>query len=148
MEWFCISYGSRLSQQLLLTLLEVSTTAHAFCTLATYFVWWSKPLNVAVPTLLREKDAQEMYALLKCSDSERAGPGQIWADLQYSPQQSNSTDCFIYCEEEQEFRGAESEEREGDLEEKATDSGITSGGYIKVHTAPCEYELAAAAAAR
>ena len=68
--WFCISCSSRLFQQLPLTLLEVSTVAHAFCTLATYFVWWSKPLNVAVPTLLREKEAQEVYALLKCSDSE------------------------------------------------------------------------------
>ena len=68
--WFCISCGSRLFQHLPLTLLEVSTAAHAFCTLATYFVWWSKPLNVAVPTLLREKEAREVYALLKCSDSE------------------------------------------------------------------------------
>ena len=68
--WFCISCGSRLFQHLPLTLLEVSTAAHAFCTLATYFVWWAKPLNVAVPTLLREKEAQEVHALLKCSDSE------------------------------------------------------------------------------
>ena len=68
--WFCISCGSRLFQHLPLTLLEVTTAAHAFCTLATYFVWWSKPLNVPVPTLLRDKEAQEVYALLKCSDSE------------------------------------------------------------------------------
>ena len=68
--WFCISCGSRLLQRLPLTLLEVSTAAHAFCTLATYVVWWSKPLNVAEPTILREKEAQEVYALLKCLDSE------------------------------------------------------------------------------
>ena len=70
--WFCISCGSRLFQRLPLTLLEVSTAAHVLCTLATYFVWWSKPLNVPVPTLLRESEAQEVYALLKCSDSEYA----------------------------------------------------------------------------
>jgi hypothetical protein len=68
--WFCTNCASRLSQGLPLTLLEVSTAAHAFCTLLTYFVWWSKPLNVAAPTLLREKEAREVYALLKCSEEE------------------------------------------------------------------------------
>ena len=68
--WFCTNCASRLFQRLPLSLLEVSTAAHAFCTLLTYFVWWSKPLNVAMPTLLREKGAQEVYALLKCSDDE------------------------------------------------------------------------------
>ena len=67
---FCTSCASRLFQGLSLSLLEVSTAAHAFCTLLTYFVWLSKPLNIAAPTLLREKDAQEVYALLRCSDAE------------------------------------------------------------------------------
>ena len=64
--WFCTNCASRLFQRLPLSLLEVSTAAHAFCTLLTYFVWLSKPLNVASPTLLREKEAREVYALLKC----------------------------------------------------------------------------------
>ena len=68
--WFCTNCASRLFQGLPLSLLEVSTAAHAFCTLLTYFVWWSKPLNVAMPTLLRDKEAREVYALLKCSDDE------------------------------------------------------------------------------
>ena len=68
--WFCTNCASRLSQRLPLSLLEVSTAAHAFCTLLTYFVWWSKPLNVAAPTIMREKGAREVYALLKCSDDE------------------------------------------------------------------------------
>jgi len=67
---FCTNCASRLFQGLPLSLLEVSTAAHAFCTLLTYFVWLSKPLNIATPTLLREKDAQEVYALLKCSREE------------------------------------------------------------------------------
>jgi len=33
-------------------------------------MWSLKPLNIATPTLLREKDAQEVYALLKCSHEE------------------------------------------------------------------------------
>ena len=68
--WFCMNCASRLLQHLPLSLLEVSTAAHAFCTLLTYFVWWSKPMNVATPTLLREKEAREVYALLKCSSYE------------------------------------------------------------------------------
>ena len=68
--WFCTNCASRLFQGLPLSLLEVSTAAHAFCTLLTYFVWWSKPINVAAPTLMREKEAREVYALLKCSREE------------------------------------------------------------------------------
>ena len=68
--WFCTNCASRLFQRLPLSLLEVSTAAHAFCTLLTYFVWWSKPINVATPTLLREKEAREVHALIKCTDEE------------------------------------------------------------------------------
>jgi hypothetical protein len=68
--WFCTNCASRLFQRFPLSLLEVSTAAHAFCTLLTYFVWWSKPINVAAPTIMREKKAREVHALLKCSDEE------------------------------------------------------------------------------
>src|SRR5258706_1375914 len=68
--WFCTNCAARLFQGLPLSLLEVSTAAHAFYTFLTYFVWWSKPINVATPTLLRDKDAREVYALLKCSGDE------------------------------------------------------------------------------
>ena len=68
--WFCTNCVSRRTQGLPLSLLEVSTAAHAFCTLLTYFVWWSKPSNVAAPTLMREKGAREVFALLKCYDHE------------------------------------------------------------------------------
>jgi hypothetical protein len=68
--WFCTNCASRLFQGLPLSLLEVSTAAHALCTLLTYFVWWSKPFNVPAPTIMREKEAREVYALLKCSDDE------------------------------------------------------------------------------
>ena len=68
--WLVISCGSRLHQHLPLTLLEVSTAARAFCTVVIYVVWQLKPMNVAVPTILREREDQEVYALLKCSDPE------------------------------------------------------------------------------
>ena len=68
--WFCTNCVSRLSQGLPLTLLEVSTAAHSLCTLLTYFVWWSKPVNIPTPTFLVGKEAREVYALLKCSENE------------------------------------------------------------------------------
>jgi hypothetical protein len=68
--WFITNCASRLHQGLPLSLLEVFTAAHAICTLLTYFVWWSKPVNVAAPTFMREKEAREVYALLKCSLDE------------------------------------------------------------------------------
>ena len=67
---FCMSCASRVSQGLPLSLLEVSTVAHSICTLLTIAVWWSKPINVAAPTIMREKAAQEVHALLMCSDIE------------------------------------------------------------------------------
>ena len=66
--WFCTDCISRLIQRLPLSLLEVSTAAHAFCTLLTYFVWWSKPLNIAEGTLMKGEGAREVHALLTCSE--------------------------------------------------------------------------------
>jgi len=68
--WFCTNCASRRFQVLPLSLLEVTTAAHAFCTLITYIVWWPKPLNIAAPTFMKEKEALEVYALLKCSHVE------------------------------------------------------------------------------
>jgi len=68
--WFCVNCASRLIQHLPLSLLEVSTAAHGLCTLLTYFVWWSKPLNVAEGTAMKGKAAQEVHALLMCSKVE------------------------------------------------------------------------------
>ena len=75
--WFCTNCASRLIQRLPLSLLEVSTAAHAFCTLLTYIVWWSKPTNVARPTIMRGTQAREVYALLRCSDAEYAAASTI-----------------------------------------------------------------------
>ena len=67
---FCMNCLSRLVQHLPLTLIEVSTAAHAICILLTYIVWLPKPKNVPVPTILRGEEAEEVYALLKCSPEE------------------------------------------------------------------------------
>jgi hypothetical protein len=67
---FCMNGASRLMQGLPLSLIEVSTAAHAFCTLLVYLVLWTKPLNIAEGTVLNRKGAEEVHALLACSDNE------------------------------------------------------------------------------
>ncbi|KAI3611655.1 hypothetical protein WG66_007704, partial [Moniliophthora roreri] len=69
--WFCTNCASRLGQGLPLSLLEVSTVAHGLCTLVTYVLWWSKPLNVAEPTTISGEHAQQACALMTmCSTKE------------------------------------------------------------------------------
>ncbi|MCJ1437410.1 hypothetical protein MMC27_006797 [Xylographa pallens] len=51
--WFCVQCISRIAQGLPISLLEVNTAAHAICTLLIYLLWWSKPLDVEEPTLLK-----------------------------------------------------------------------------------------------
>jgi len=68
--WFCADCISRLIQHLPLSLLEVSTAAHAVCTLLTYWVWWSKPLNIAEGTPMKGNGVQEVYTLLMRSEGE------------------------------------------------------------------------------
>ncbi|PSR77131.1 hypothetical protein PHLCEN_2v8039 [Hermanssonia centrifuga] len=62
--WFCINCISRLAQRLPLSLLEVTTVAHAFCTFFTYLLWWHKPLNIREPTLISGDRAREACAYM------------------------------------------------------------------------------------
>lgn len=50
--WFCLSSLSRIIQGLSLSLLEVTTLAHVFCSFASYVLWWHKPYNVREPTVI------------------------------------------------------------------------------------------------
>ena len=60
--YFCISCISRWAQSLPVTLLEVSTFAHAICAIATCCVWWKKPFDVAEPTVISGVHADEVVA--------------------------------------------------------------------------------------
>ena len=71
---------------------------------------------------------------------EHTGLGQTWVELQHFFQQNTSTDPFIYCEEEEELRGEESNEHPRYLKEKATGSGVTFTGYVEVQSAPYAYD--------
>ena len=98
--WFCINCICRLIQHLPLSLLEVSTIAHAVCTLLTYFTWCSKPLNIAEGTIIKGEEAQRVYkevgrdkfrtyGRIMAVDSNRTEPSQqeraIYAIMAVSP---------------------------------------------------------------
>jgi len=68
--WFCTSCISRLANSLPLSLLEVSTVAHAICTLITYALWWNKPHGIDKPTSIRGERAREALALMRMASAE------------------------------------------------------------------------------
>ena len=69
----------------------------------------------------------------------------MWVELEHFLQQSTSPDPLIYCQVEQDLWCEESKDHPGHLEEKATDGGVTSGGYVEVQSAPYAYEQGAEA---
>ncbi|KAJ3774221.1 hypothetical protein FB446DRAFT_489980 [Lentinula raphanica] len=81
-SFFLIDCIARTAQGLPITLLEVTTVAHALCSLLAYLFWWSKPLNVDRPVFIRGKEAQEMCALMCMTSTYRhyflAGYLMIW----------------------------------------------------------------------
>ncbi|KAF8424130.1 hypothetical protein EV426DRAFT_600672 [Tirmania nivea] len=62
--WIIIDCISRTVSNLPLTLLEVNTVAHVLCAFAIYSLWWDKPLNVFVPTVLAEEWARPIAAFM------------------------------------------------------------------------------------
>ena len=76
-SWFCFNCASRLVEKPSFTLLEVTTAAHCFCTLLTYFVWWSKPFNIVMSTPMHGQKAIEVHALLSCTPGEYRRASEI-----------------------------------------------------------------------
>ena len=56
--YFCVSCVMRRVARLPLSLLEVTTLAHALCALCTYAVWWTKPLDILEPTIITSEGAE------------------------------------------------------------------------------------------
>ena len=59
----------------------------------------------------------------------------MWMELQHFLQQNTSRDPLIYCKIEQDLRREEGDNHPRHLEEKATDVGVTPGGYVEVQSA-------------
>ncbi|KZW01080.1 hypothetical protein EXIGLDRAFT_693833 [Exidia glandulosa HHB12029] len=88
--YFCGSCAARLSQDLPLTLLEITTFAHSLCTLFAYALWWYKPQDVGEPTLISGERARELCALMFMSTNPESyyplglGRSHFWpAELEY-----------------------------------------------------------------
>ncbi|EIM79895.1 uncharacterized protein STEHIDRAFT_21373, partial [Stereum hirsutum FP-91666 SS1] len=50
--WFCTQIIARAIQNLPISLLELTTLAHAFCMIAVYLLWWDKPFEVQEPVII------------------------------------------------------------------------------------------------
>jgi hypothetical protein len=50
--WFVIQVVGRLATGYAISLLEITTFAHALCCLVVYFLWWGKPMCIEVPSLI------------------------------------------------------------------------------------------------
>ncbi|KAJ3995891.1 hypothetical protein F5050DRAFT_215211 [Lentinula boryana] len=81
-SFFVIDCIARKLQGLPITLLEVTTVAHALCSLLAYVCWWSKPLSVNQPAFIRGKEARETCALMCMASTGRyyflAGYLMVW----------------------------------------------------------------------
>ncbi|SPO01171.1 uncharacterized protein DNG_03918 [Cephalotrichum gorgonifer] len=69
--WFCVQCLSRFAQRLPISLLELNTFGHAFCTLLIYCMWWEKPLDIEEPELIpvQGEDMEKLVAAM-CVSSE------------------------------------------------------------------------------
>ena len=62
--WFVTQCIVRLAQKQAISFLELNTFGHAICALLIYALWWHKPLDIDVPSLLMGEDAWEVCALM------------------------------------------------------------------------------------
>jgi len=55
---------ARVNQNLPVTLLEINTMGHVVCAFALYSLWWSKPLDIKDPKVIRHDKWQDKYISL------------------------------------------------------------------------------------
>jgi len=59
--WMTIQTIARVQQDLPVTLLEINTMGHVVCAFALYALWWSKPLDIKDPTLVRREEWMDKF---------------------------------------------------------------------------------------
>ncbi|PSN66670.1 hypothetical protein BS50DRAFT_493793 [Corynespora cassiicola Philippines] len=62
--WMIVQTIARLVSHLPITLLEINTIGHVLCALVLYLLWWSKPLEVKDPVLLRREEWMDPFLSL------------------------------------------------------------------------------------
>lgn len=96
--WFAIQCAARVSQQLPVTKLELTTLGHTVFTSIIYFFWWNKPVCVRYPITLHAK-------LQKNVDTEgTAGGVVIDSDGHASDEQSDAS--LPQIKEDPDFKAA------------------------------------------
>ena len=51
------------AQRIPISLLELNTLGHAICALFIYLLWWKKPFEVDIPTIVDSDVLLDLYAL-------------------------------------------------------------------------------------
>jgi hypothetical protein len=59
--WMTLQTIARVHQGLPVTLLEINTMGHVVCAFALYGLWWSKPLDIKDPTLVRREEWMDKF---------------------------------------------------------------------------------------
>ena len=74
--WFCLQCIVRLTMNSAISLLELNVFGHCICTFIIYAIWWTKPLDICEPTVLRAEGRPELQGLiaLLCSYTSRTVP--------------------------------------------------------------------------
>ncbi|KAK0667508.1 hypothetical protein QBC41DRAFT_338351 [Cercophora samala] len=72
--WMVIQVIGRAAKHLPISLLEINTCGHVACALVIYLLWWHKPLDILVPTLLPVNEGMEQaLALMHLCSLETSG---------------------------------------------------------------------------
>ncbi|VBB81964.1 Putative protein of unknown function [Podospora comata] len=72
--WMVIQVIGRAAKHLPISLLEINTCGHVACALGIYLLWWHKPLDILVPTLLPvDEKRSEALALMHLCSPETSG---------------------------------------------------------------------------
>jgi hypothetical protein len=59
--WMILQTLARVQQDLPVTLLEINTMGHVICAFALYALWWSKPLDIQDPTIIRREEWMDKF---------------------------------------------------------------------------------------
>lgn len=109
--WMVAQVIGRAIKHLPISLLEINTCGHVACALVIYILWWNKPLDVQVPTMLGDGD-NDILALMYLCSSTSAVDGIT--DIR----------CFVHVVNEEGERLWDPSRREGDTE-AATATGAS-----------------------
>ncbi|KAK4171016.1 hypothetical protein QBC36DRAFT_105839 [Triangularia setosa] len=72
--WMVVQVIGRAAKHMPISLLEINTCGHVACALVIYLLWWNKPLDVLVPTLLPDNDRiKDALALMYLCSPEIGG---------------------------------------------------------------------------